>query len=1335
MKRLRKRITVLSFILCIALQIGILNPLTVQAAEPLTYTYNYTGGVEELVIEKTGIYQLEVWGAQGSNSSPYIGGYGGYSKGNIILKKGQALYVCVGGQGTSVGYYAGGTSGIAGGAGFNGGGNGAGYVYDGYAASGSGGGGATHIAIGTNRGILRNYASYKSEILIVAGGGGGAFNSGGGAQNGGAGGGTTGGGSYPGTQSGAGYTNTVDGTIMPGGFGYGASQTGGRDSDNDLRGGSGAGGGWYGGGVAGDKSVASGGSGYIGGVPNFTWGNASYTASMQNGVQSGNGKAVITLVKPLVEVSVPETEMDVIETQNIYIPAEVTCITDYKWEISTDDGSTWMEVFNGYLGHTITNNFTTEDGADSGTSTLTCPTTIGSQSVKYKISIENSIESITDELIISVNIIKKTATVVTPSHASNVEAGDTLSIDDITVSATYNTGETIDVSGDENLCFVVSGTDTEEIIPKTVGSNDYTVKYTYNGSSCNGTLTVNVVDTTAPVITAEEYSTSYTNQPFDITYSATDNSDGALTYAFSTRDDLTAGDITSANTTSTVSDNGTYYIYAIDPSGNIGKKLIFITNFDYEAPSATLGLSYAGSFPDASNKIWSSEATVTVTATDNVKLHDTAYKFDDGEWISNNSKQYDRNGNFKVIVRDSVGNEREISFTIDCIDEYNPSITSIKQQYYEGSVLKEAEVTAQTPLTRYKSLVVTASDAESGMDPKGYRISMDNTNWSEWQASNILANLYLNGDYYVQVKDNCNNITTQKITLNGFTEEFDVKYIDVDTKGNVLGTITSALPIGTGFSGAELGINANTGAYYPGYYYIGCNTATVQAFVENVVHRYFELQQYEIEYHDANGALYHTEVVNYGEKATYATTPHKESVVTPETTTQYIFNAWVNEDGNNVSLDNIRSDLKLYPKYEEKRSYNMYTVNFYADNVLLESTEVGYGNRVDTPKRPTKKATETTYQKTQYTFKKWVDINGNPLVFDSITKNINAYAEFEETTKDKYYMVTFKADNNVYASVVVKAGEDVTEPPKPIIPGYKVTGYDRSFENILQDTEINAILEEDDSYIASGIITEDTNINGANGSNNSLINDGSDVEILTPDYSNGDADENANLDVETNNKFLDINAFGIDGITMETITKTLSENKGIQNSVKTGVLVSTAAVTYGLASAFTTLLTGTSLTQLFIFAYALLRKKLRYVKGAWLTSEEGMKYVDKYGRAVEMRKDKTTGHIVFTRKGKVLSAVVVDEVIEDLNHNKIRYDAFETIINRSEVYTVFNKDVQIETQNIASLNGKNGKAKGYNLTKSIRALFDNAGDYAVRINNAGKQAMFEIKYAFSEDLS
>ena len=98
------------------------------------------------------------------------GGKGGYSIGNKSLNSSNNLYVCVGGTG---GTYSGNTGGSAG---YNGGGKGGnGYQgdYQHIIPGGAGGGGATHIAITTNRGVLKNYINNKSEIILVAGGGGG----------------------------------------------------------------------------------------------------------------------------------------------------------------------------------------------------------------------------------------------------------------------------------------------------------------------------------------------------------------------------------------------------------------------------------------------------------------------------------------------------------------------------------------------------------------------------------------------------------------------------------------------------------------------------------------------------------------------------------------------------------------------------------------------------------------------------------------------------------------------------------------------------------------------------------------------------------------------------------------------------------------------------------------------------------------------------------------------------------------------------------------------------------------------------------------------------------
>ena len=255
----------------------------------------HTGSVQQFTAPKEGTYKLEVWGAQGGSQTYGKGGKGGKSTGYIHLNGKNDIYMCIGGQGmqniaeAAVDLSTGG---------YNGGG---GLYTERY---GSTGGGATHIAI-TNRGTLINYLSYQSEIVIVAGGGGGAsywpnaystidgismpINSN---YDGGFGGGITGGSSNGSSSNQKGILSYTGGTqTSPGNgfilsnsvgeFGYGGKAHGGGAC------GGGGGSGWYGGMGGYDNSAGSGGSGHI---------NASYIidGNMENGVQEGNGYAVIT---------------------------------------------------------------------------------------------------------------------------------------------------------------------------------------------------------------------------------------------------------------------------------------------------------------------------------------------------------------------------------------------------------------------------------------------------------------------------------------------------------------------------------------------------------------------------------------------------------------------------------------------------------------------------------------------------------------------------------------------------------------------------------------------------------------------------------------------------------------------------------------------------------------------------------------------------------------------------------------------------------------------------------------------------------------------------------
>ncbi|MBR5662861.1 MAG: InlB B-repeat-containing protein [Bacilli bacterium] len=127
---------------------------------PTVALFEYTGDEQRLTILKDGYYRLEGWGAQGGNYAIHLGGYGAYAHGEVYLKKGDVLYINVGGQGVTD--CKGGCKG-----GYNGGGS--------SPSSWSSGGGATSFAL--NSGTVDKLGGPK--LLLVASGGGGASSTGG----------------------------------------------------------------------------------------------------------------------------------------------------------------------------------------------------------------------------------------------------------------------------------------------------------------------------------------------------------------------------------------------------------------------------------------------------------------------------------------------------------------------------------------------------------------------------------------------------------------------------------------------------------------------------------------------------------------------------------------------------------------------------------------------------------------------------------------------------------------------------------------------------------------------------------------------------------------------------------------------------------------------------------------------------------------------------------------------------------------------------------------------------------------------------------------------------
>ena len=119
------------------------------------YVFNYTGNVQEFDVPISGIYKVELWGAQGYDEITYetrkaTGGLGGYTSGNISLMSSNKLYIYVGEYG----------KGISNAFSFN---NGTG------SAGGWSGGGSTDIRLFT--GFWNDFNSLKSRIMVAAGGG------------------------------------------------------------------------------------------------------------------------------------------------------------------------------------------------------------------------------------------------------------------------------------------------------------------------------------------------------------------------------------------------------------------------------------------------------------------------------------------------------------------------------------------------------------------------------------------------------------------------------------------------------------------------------------------------------------------------------------------------------------------------------------------------------------------------------------------------------------------------------------------------------------------------------------------------------------------------------------------------------------------------------------------------------------------------------------------------------------------------------------------------------------------------------------------------------------
>ncbi|HBF8860248.1 hypothetical protein LVU69_12915 [Clostridioides difficile] len=250
------------------------------------YDFNYIHGEQEVVLQP-GKYLLECWGAAGGGGIRIVDlnlrSKGGYSKGELTLRKETTLYVYAGSKGSNYGST------------FNGGGKA--MMHEGTSGGGvlyCNGGGATDIRL--IGGSWDNEQSLLSRIIVAGGGGRNNFET-----KGGDGGGDTGGDGSKADSKGT-QTNGGKGEAgLDGSFGKGGSAVSASSRENY----GGGGGGWYGGGSG---YNAGGGSGYV--LTENSYKPAGYTPTSEywlentsmtvgGGIAEENGKARITLLQGL----------------------------------------------------------------------------------------------------------------------------------------------------------------------------------------------------------------------------------------------------------------------------------------------------------------------------------------------------------------------------------------------------------------------------------------------------------------------------------------------------------------------------------------------------------------------------------------------------------------------------------------------------------------------------------------------------------------------------------------------------------------------------------------------------------------------------------------------------------------------------------------------------------------------------------------------------------------------------------------------------------------------------------------------------------------------------
>ena len=194
----------------------------------------------------------------------------------------------------------------------------------------------------------------------------------------------------------------------------------------------------------------------------------------------------------------------------------------------------------------------------------------------------------------------------------------------------------------------------------------------YNSVSEAHSFTVTKIDRTPPTITNTSVSGTWgiTNT---VTLQATDSASGVKDYAIATTASA-PGSGWQTSTTFTVSENGTYYVFARDTLGNVSSGTqVTVNRIDKKPPTIN-----SISIPDT----WGQTNSITINAVDSeTGIKEYAISTTNAtpaEWQTLQVFKVSANGTYYAFVRDHAGNvTRGKEFTITKVDADKPVISSV----------------------------------------------------------------------------------------------------------------------------------------------------------------------------------------------------------------------------------------------------------------------------------------------------------------------------------------------------------------------------------------------------------------------------------------------------------------------------------------------------------------------------------------------------------------------------------------------------------------------------------------------------------------------------------